>query len=109
MLKEAGITGIITSPAIRTNETAKPLAMSLGIMPKVDTMNDAKALVNTIRALPGGGNVLVVGHTDTIPELLTALGSPSTFSIGETEFDNLFVVTPGQGTHPRILRLRYRR
>src|SRR4051794_23898319 len=48
MLKEAGITAIITSPFSRTKETAKPLATALGIMPQVDTMDDAKVLVDKI-------------------------------------------------------------
>src|SRR5262245_31429702 len=85
-LRGAGITSIVTSSATRTKETGKPLATALGITPKVDPMDDAKALVEAIRALPGGGNVLVVGHSDTIPQLLKALGHSPPISIGEAEF-----------------------
>src|SRR3954469_7532316 len=38
MVKGAGVTAIITSPATRTKETAKPLATALGITPEVDPM-----------------------------------------------------------------------
>ena len=109
MLKEAGVKAIITSPATRAKETAKPLATALGLTPEVDPMADAKALVARIRALAGGGNVLVVGHSDSVPELLKALGHSPAVSIDEAEFDNLFVVTPGEVTRPRVTRLRYRR
>lgn len=107
-LKDAGITAIITSPATRTKETAQPLATALAITPKVESMNDAKALVEAIRAVPEGGNVLIVGHSNTIPQLLKALGHSPTITIDESEFDSLFVVTPGEVTRPRVIRLRYK-
>ncbi len=107
-LKGAGVKAIITSPFSRTKETGKPLATALGIAPLIDPMDDAKALIDKIRGLPGGGNVLVVGHSHTIPQLLKALGHSPPVTISETEFDNLFVVTPGEVTRPRVIRLRYR-
>jgi hypothetical protein len=40
-----------------------------------------------------GKNVLVVGHTDTVPELIGLLGDASSIAIAANEFDNLFVLT----------------
>lgn len=108
LLKEAGITAIFTSPFQRTKETAKPLATALGITPQVDPMSDPQTLVGKLRGLSGKGSVLVVGHSDTVPELLKAIGHPSAPVIAATEFDNLFVVTPGEVTRPRVLRLHYK-
>jgi 2,3-bisphosphoglycerate-dependent phosphoglycerate mutase len=109
MLKGAGVTAIITSPFTRTKETAKPLATALSLTPQVDPMDNPRALVDKIRSVSGGGNVLVVGHSDSIPQLLKALGHSPLISIADTEFDNLFVVTPGEVTRPRVSRLRYKR
>ena len=100
MLKGAGVTAIITSPATRTKETAKPLATALGITPEVDPMDDAKALVARIRALPGGGNVLVVGHSDSVPQLLKALGHSPAVSIDESRVRQPVRRHAGRGDSP---------
>lgn len=107
LLGDAGISAIITTPTIRSQETAAPLATALGLTPISDPMTDPKVLVERLRTL--SGNVLVVGHTNTIPALLKELGHPSAVTIAEAEFDNLFVVTPGRVTRPAVLRLHYRR
>jgi hypothetical protein len=52
------------------------------------------------------GNVLVVGHSNTVPELLEALGVRERVSIAEQEFDNLFLVVQGPPA-PVLIRLRY--
>ena len=109
LLKDAGVKAIITSPATRTKETAKPLATALGLTPVVDPMDDPDALAARLRALPRGSNVLVVGHSNTVPDLLTALGHDTSITIGEAEFDNLFIVTPGDVTRPTVTRLHYKR
>jgi hypothetical protein len=51
--------------------------------------------------------VLLVGHRETVPALLKALGHPVEIEISETEFDNLFVLTPKADGPPTVLRLRY--
>jgi hypothetical protein len=50
--------------------------------------------------------VLVVGHSNTLPEILKGLGVTEPVTIGEDEFDSLFVVT--RGSPPAFVRLRYR-
>ena len=52
------------------------------------------------------GAVLVVGHSNTVPEVIAALGVKPAVTIGDTEFDNLFIVTIG--AKPTMVRLRYK-
>jgi len=52
------------------------------------------------------GNVLVVGHSNTVPEVLRHLGVADAVTIGYSEYDNLFVVMTGP--QPRMLRLHFR-
>jgi 2,3-bisphosphoglycerate-dependent phosphoglycerate mutase len=66
--------------------------------------NDVAALLKTVRSATG--NVLVVGHSNTLPEILKGLGVTEPVTIGEDEFDSLFVVT--RGSPPPFVRLRYR-
>jgi broad specificity phosphatase PhoE len=90
LLKDAGITAIYTSEYRRTQETAAPLAKSLGIRPEVIPADDQRSLVAKLRG--STGNVLVVGHSNTLPALLSALGINTRITIGEGDYDNLFEV-----------------
>src|SRR5437016_80269 len=72
ILKDSGITAIFTSEFKRTQETAAPTATSAHVMPTVVSAKDTAALVEKLHQL--NGNALVVGHGDTIPNIVKALG-----------------------------------
>jgi phosphohistidine phosphatase SixA len=65
--------------------------------------NDIGALVEKLRAL--NGNALVVGHGNTIPDLLKALGIATPVSIPEDDYTEFFAVSVGDA--PQLLRLHY--
>ena len=52
------------------------------------------------------GNVLVVGHSNSVPDVIKGLGATAPVTIGDDEFDNLFIVS--SGTPSSVLRLHYR-
>jgi broad specificity phosphatase PhoE len=104
MLKDANVTGIFTTKFKRTIQTGEPLAKLLGIQVTPLEPMDTAALLQKIKAAKG--NVLVVGHSNTVPDLIKALGVADKIAIGDTEFDNLFIVTPG--SQASFVRLRYR-
>jgi broad specificity phosphatase PhoE len=104
LLKDAAISTIFVTEFKRTQETAAPLAKALGLTPVTIVAKDTAALVARLKK--ASGNVLVVGHSDTVPEIIKSLGAGAANSIGEKEFDNLFIVTPGQPQ--RFVRLHYR-
>jgi hypothetical protein len=58
------------------------------------------------KARSSTGNVLVVGHSNTLPEILKGLGVIEPVTIAENEFDSLFVVT--RPSPQSFVRLRYR-
>jgi phosphohistidine phosphatase SixA len=103
-LKDAQITAIYTSEYKRTRETAEPLAQSLGIRPEVIQSDDFRTLIAKLEALRG--NALVVGHSNTLPQLINQLGIRSRVTIAETEHDNLFMVVLDHP--PRLVHLHYR-
>jgi hypothetical protein len=63
------------------------------------------ALIAKIKAAGPSARVLVVGHSNTVPELLKLMGHTVEIVIATGEYDNLFVVLPA--TKPVVLRLRY--
>ena len=104
MLADAGITDIFTSDLRRTRETAQPLASLSSITPVVIASNPAAAAAQ-IRA--AGKRVLVVGHTNTVPLIIKALGGPPDVVIKPKEFNRLLVLhLPAQGADS-LLTMRY--
>lgn len=106
-LKDAGITAIYATQALRTVETAQPLAKILGLEIRVHSYEDTKGLVHLLRSEHGGDRVLVVGHWSTIPEILKAFGDPQDIKIERGAYDNLFVVIPKGAEDPTVLHLHY--
>jgi broad specificity phosphatase PhoE len=105
ILRDVGITAIYTTEFKRTQETAAPLAKTLGIEVVSVPGKSTTELVTRLHDLQDG-NALVVGHSNTIPLLTKALGIDATININDDEYDNLFVVTLDK--KPRLLRLHYR-
>lgn len=60
-----------------------------------------------LRTTYQGQTVVVVGHSDTTQELIAKLGIANAPAIAHGEYDNLFIVTFGEGIAPRLVALRY--
>jgi broad specificity phosphatase PhoE len=103
MLKDAGIIAIYATEFKLTQETAAPLAKALGINVTKLAAKDAATLASKLRNLKA--NALVVGHGNTIGDLIKALGIDAPIDIAEADYDNLFVVILDE--KPRLLRLHY--
>ena len=103
ILKDSKVTSVFVTEFKRTQETAAPTARAAHVSPTVVPANDIGALVEKLRAL--NGNALVVGHGNTIPDLLKALGIATPVSIPEDDYTEIFAVLVGDA--PQLLRLHY--
>jgi len=103
ILKDSGIAAIFTSEFKRTQETAAPTAASTHVAPTVVAAKDTAALVAKLHQL--NGNALVVGHGDTIPNLIKALGINTPINIPDDDYSELVIVTLGD--KPQLFRLHY--
>ena len=103
-LRDANITAIYATEFKRTQQTTAPLAKVLGITVTILPAKDNAALLAKLRA--STGNALVVGHGDTIPDLIKALGMSDPINVAENDYDNLFAVVLDQ--KPHLIRLHYR-
>jgi broad specificity phosphatase PhoE len=99
MLVDAGVTAIYTTEYVRTKDTAAPLAASIGVTAEVVMAREAATLVARVKAHKTGV-VLVVGHSNTVPAIITALGGP-TVTVGDNEYDSVFFVA-ANGTTTRV-------
>ena len=105
-LREAGVTAIVTSQYLRARQTAEPLAAALRIEPVVVKKDDAVGLTDALRR-QSGATVLVVGHSDTIPGMLKALGHQQALEFPKTEFNNAWIVVPRPEGAPVVTRVRF--
>jgi phosphohistidine phosphatase SixA len=108
--RDAGVTAIITTQYERTRSTAAPAATELKVTPEVVAAGPlpqhAKAVADRVRKHAGRA-VLVVGHSNTIPAIVGALGAPQPREICDSEYDALFVVVLGDTGPPRLVRSRF--
>jgi broad specificity phosphatase PhoE len=105
-LKDAKIAAIFTTELKRTQQTAAPLAKVLGVTPTIVPSKDTAALVARVKTATG--NVLVVGHSNTIPEIAKGLGVSTPIPIADADYDNLFVLSMAKDGPPAVLQLHYR-
>jgi broad specificity phosphatase PhoE len=98
VIAEAGVRAIYTTRFRRTQETAKPAADRLRLTPIVES--DTDSLVAALRER-GDDTVLVVGHSDTLPDVIKAFGGPAV-TVGDDDFDDLFVLVPATGSVTRL-------
>jgi len=104
MLQDANITAIYATEFKRTQQTAAPLAKALGITVTTLPAENSAALIAKRRS--SNGNALVVGHGNTIADLIKALGISEPINIAENDYDNLFGVVLVE--KPQLIRLHYR-
>lgn len=91
LLEGVRIDAIHSTDFRRTRETARPLAQRIGRGIDLYDPERPEALVESI--LRAGGRHLIVGHSNTVPELVELLGGDGGPPIDEAaEYDRLYVV-----------------
>ncbi len=97
-LKKKHIEHIFSTGTIRTISTAKPLSEQIGIPVRLYNSRDSlDYFISTVKALKG--NVLIVGHSNTVDEVVNKLCGETRIArdLAETEYDNLFIVKLKKG------------
>ena len=106
VLSQWPVEAIYTSQYLRTRSTALPLAEAAGLDPVIVDAGDLTALVTSIRE-GDARTVLVVGHSNTEPDIAEALGAERHQPIHEGGYDDLLIVRLMADGTARLLRLRY--
>lgn len=104
-LADAPISLVLSTKYRRNLETAAPLARARGLEPELVDAADHAGLAARLRALPVGSQVLVVGHSNTVPAIVTALGGPEAAELDDLAYDDLYVVGLGADGGAAVARL----
>jgi broad specificity phosphatase PhoE len=103
MLADAGVKAIIATEFRRTQDTGKPLAARLGIKVDVVPAKDTAGLVARVKGDHASDIILVIGHSNTLPDLIKAFGGPA-IKMRDDEYDAMYVLTPATGA---VTLIRY--
>lgn len=118
LLSTAGIKAIFTSQYTRTKQTAEPLATKLGLTvtpftlktnpanPRQITEESTAEVTNKILE-HAGQSVLVIGHSNSIPDVIKMLGGAVVPTIDEKKFDDLFIVNVYAKGKAKVVQLKY--
>ena len=118
VLEDKNIKAIYTSQFIRTKQTAEPLAAKSGatVIPltlkpnpsnlRLISEESTAELINMIMQRPGE-SVLVIGHSNWIPDVIRMLGGDTRVTVDEQKFDDLFVVTVSAKGKAKVEQQKY--
>lgn len=97
VLKNENIKHIYSTNFIRTKSTAQPLADAIRVPVDIYDPKDS-AFINKLKAV--NGNVLIVGHSNTVGQLVNRLSGKKEINgdLPESEYGDLFVVKK-KGNH----------
>jgi phosphohistidine phosphatase SixA len=93
MLKDKGIAAILATPTRRAMESAAPLAKLLGL--RVTPYNPSDFGQVAALAAAAGGPALIVGHSNTVPDIVEYMGGARPAPLGDQDYGTVFEVEPG--------------
>ena len=106
-LADAKVERIYATTKLRTQQTVGVLAKQLGLEPVLVEPGAVDDLVARIKAEDKGKVVLVVGHNNTVPNIVKGLSGKEVEALPETRFDRLFRVTIAADGSAKVDEERY--
>lgn len=110
-LRDANIAEVIVTSRKRTQETGAPIADARHLIATVvplsaNAAQHAAAVAEAARAAKGDA-VLVVGHSNTVPAIIAALGGPKLPDLCDAQYANLFIVRLPAHGDASLVRAQY--
>ena len=110
-LRDAGVQAVVTTQYQRTRLTAAPLTRSRGLTPEVveagTGATHAAEVARVVRERHASETVLVVGHSNSVPAIIAALGGPKLPELCDAEYSRLFVLVIDGSGPARLTRASY--
>jgi broad specificity phosphatase PhoE len=103
--KGQGLDAVIVSEFRRSQDTVRPLANRLGIPVIVVPAEDVRGTARRALTENRGGRVLIVGHSDTVPEIVKNLSGVDVGPMAETEYGIVYLVTIPRFSRAAVTRL----
>lgn len=94
------LAAVYATPFARTRQTAAPLAAGRKLAPVAYDWRQASALVAAVRAQRG--DVLIVGHSNTVPEIVERFGGTRPAPLSHPDFGDLWIVRADKSEQVRV-------
>lgn len=113
VLRDAHVGAVYVTQFKRTRETAEPSAAAFKspiAAVNVDSKDIAgyvSRLAKQIRDKHAGETVLVVSHSNTVPQIVEALTAVKVPAIKDDEYSRLYVITIPATGHPSVVAAQY--
>jgi broad specificity phosphatase PhoE len=109
-LADARVGSVITTQFQRTKLTGAVVAEAMKLTPIVVSAGSASHVADVaaaVRARPAGEVVLVVGHSNTVPAIVTALGGPKLPDLCDSQYSQMFILQLDGMNPPKVIRATY--
>jgi 2,3-bisphosphoglycerate-dependent phosphoglycerate mutase len=107
LLDHVQLTAVYSTPFHRTKETAEPSARRQAKKIRLYQPNEEEFLERMLKE-HAGGNILIVGHSTTVPVMANALTGTEDYPwLHESVYDNLFIVTVLEMGKAKVTRIRF--
>jgi broad specificity phosphatase PhoE len=113
VLRDAHVRAIYVTQFKRTHETAEPSAIAFKTtvaemnVDSKDIAGYVSRLAKQIRDQDAGKTVLVVSHSNTVPQIVEALTGVKMPDIKDDEYSRLYIVTVPVSGHPSVVAAQY--
>ena len=109
-LNRTPLSQLIATQYLRTQQTLAPIAearhLPVTIVEAAKPIEEhIQQIVEQVHAVQG--NTLIVGHSNTVPLIIKALGGPEIQAIGEEDYSQLFLLSLNDGQPASLIATRY--
>lgn len=94
------LAAIFATPYRRTQQTAAPIAAARGLTVQTYDPGYTDAVIARVKAL--AGPVLIVGHSNTVPDIVAALGGERPGELAHEDFGDVWTVTAKRTVRARL-------
>ena len=107
LLLQKRVLAVYATPFKRSMQTAEPTAYGHGVTVQTYDPADPEALASSVLRQHKGGSVVIVGHSNTVLELVEAFGIKRPMpALSEDDYDYVFAVTI-DGNSTQMLTMQY--
>ena len=109
-LVDANVSSVFVTQYQRTRLTAADVIAARSLTPIVinaGAPTHPSDVAAEVMKRPAGEVVLVVGHSNTVNQILAALGGPKMGNICDSQYSNMVIVRPRAGSAPDVIRAKF--